>query len=144
LITRFLNNLSIIETQLLSFALKDLESAKEARGNLFALIKVTSKFDEYLSQINDVTFQPTNAIYNTGHHAYDDHFNEAKRKLLSVIVSIKREVNFGALESIPLAKPETISIPWFWDNISIGALWKIGGILFLTHAFTFGLGIWFN
>jgi len=144
LVSRFLNNLSTIETLLLSFELDDLKNANEAKANLFALIKVTSKFDEYLEQINEVTFKPTNAMYNKGHHTYKDHFNAAKNKLLSVISSIKREVNYGALELVPLAKPETISLPWFWDNISIGALWKIGGVLFITHTFIFGLGTLLN
>lgn len=144
MVSTFLNNLSIIETSLLSFELDDLDDAEETRANLFALIKVTSKFDEYLDQINIVRFKPTNVFYNKGHHAYKDHFNAAKNKLLIVIKSIRREVNYGALDLVPLLKPETISLPWLWENTSVVYLWKIGCTLVATHVFIFGLGVLLN
>ncbi|MDC9564833.1 MULTISPECIES: hypothetical protein [unclassified Pseudoalteromonas] len=144
MVSTFLNNLSIIETSLLSFELDDLDNAEETRANLFALIKVASKFDEYLDQINSVRFKPTDVFYNKGHHAYKDHFNAAKNKLLIVIKSIRREVNYGALDLVPLSKPETISLPWLWENISVGSFWKVGGIILVTHGFAFGIGVLFS
>jgi hypothetical protein len=65
---KFLYDLTTLENNLNLFTYEDYskELANDLKRNLFALLKVTKSFDEYLDQINAVNFKPTDFMYNKG------------------------------------------------------------------------------
>lgn len=139
---RFLSDLSTIDNQLSLFTYDeyDRDLCREIKKNLFVLVKVSGSFDEYLDQINELTFKPTSIIYSEPHHMVRQHFDGTKERLLDIIDTIKREVSFGKLDDVTLEKPDTITFPWLWKNISARNLvWFSGALLFLaTSAFALG------
>lgn len=139
---KFLSNISTIENQLnmLTYDEYDRSVGRDIKQNLFALVKVSESFDEYLPQINDLTFKPTDFLYSEPHAIVREHFNGTKKQLLGIIDIIKREVNFGKLDDITLVKPETITFPWLWDNLSVRNVVWLCGILISMIIFSFGLG----
>jgi hypothetical protein len=139
---KFLYDLTTLENNLNLFTYEDYskELANDLKRNLFALLKVTKSFDEYLDQINAVNFKPTDFMYNKGHRKDREAFGKAKDKLLSVIDIVKQETNFGKLDNVELVKPPTISIPWILNNTSPRIFWWVGAIIISLVIISFTLG----
>lgn len=140
--TKFLNDLTTIENQLNLYTYDDYDEtvSKNIKRNLFALVKVSGSFDEYLSQINDLTFKPTDFLYSEPHHLVREHFNGTKSNLLTIIDMIRRESQFGKLDDIELIKPSTITIPWLWKNLSVNSILWLLGILAIVASSSFAFG----
>ncbi|EGQ8107680.1 TPA: hypothetical protein I7259_11445 [Vibrio parahaemolyticus] len=139
---KFLNDLTTIENQLNLFTYDtyDKTVSKNIKRNLFALVKVSGSFDEYLPQINQLTFKPTDVLYSEPHHIVREHFDSTKSSLLTIIDMIRRETQFGKLDDIELVKPSTITVPWLWKNLSVkNILWLLGIVVFVaSSAYTLG------
>lgn len=141
---KFLSDLAKIENQLNLYTYDEYDESvsNNIKRNLFALVKVSGFFDEYLSQINDSTFKPTDFLYSEPHHLVRQHFNGTKSKLLTIIDMIRRESQFGKLDDIELVKPSTITIPWLWKNLSARSILWLLGILAIVASSSFALGMY--
>lgn len=119
---KFEEEIESIISELQSIDASEIDVAIELKANAFALIKTTEYFDEYLQKINDIHFKSQHFLYNTGHHAIRDDFENGKKLLISTLSQIKREAHYGAFKKELLPAPEKVTLHWLFKNCSI-SIW---------------------
>ncbi|MDH3355790.1 MAG: hypothetical protein OEL79_11320 [Chromatiales bacterium] len=71
----------------------DYEKADELLHDAKIIVKTTyPDGSEHLEVLNNVTFKPTDRVYNTGHHAYKDYWRDGYSRATLVIKTCIKEI----------------------------------------------------
>ena len=120
--------------RLKSLQLLDYEAAAKVHRDSRALVSAAIPGNSsHIDRLNHISFKPMGTFYNTGHHAYKDHWFLAAAQLHSVLDEAREEFrliskNSGGNDS---------SDKWYKKPIGIIALSVISGItvLVVRHVF---------
>lgn len=92
----------------------------------------------YLQECSNITFQPTDAIYDSKHHMNDVAWSDGIVRFRALLHSMRHEIeDFGLPSEDVDVSPDQVTIPWLIKHVSWSVwAWFIGALI---TAFTLGV-----
>jgi hypothetical protein len=113
-------------------------AAQLLRDTIYIVRRGFGEQSPYLRECTQITFRPTDGIYDSEHYMNTAAWNDGLGRLRAVLHSMRREIaDFGLPSEDAEIAPDRVTISWLFKHLSWSVwLWLIGALI---TAFTLGV-----